>query len=89
MSPLVWLAVALAAGVGAYYVGGPAWQGYRRREVRDTNAERYLAWRGRAVRGRPVSAREGMTGEERRRIYAAAAMAALAIAALFAFFLTS
>jgi hypothetical protein len=83
------LAIALAAGVAACVVGWPAWQGYRLREARDTNSERYLAWRGRAVRGRPPSAREGMTGEERRRVYAGAVMAALAVAALIAFFATS
>ena len=52
------------------------------------NAERYLAWRGRASPPGP-STREGMTGEERRRIYAGVALAALAVAALVAFFATS
>ena len=85
MPPLGWLAVAIVAGAAAYLVGWPAWQAYRSREARDTNTERYLAWRGRASR----APREGMTGEERRRIYAGAALALLAVAALVAFFATS
>jgi hypothetical protein len=87
MPALAWLAITVVAGVAAYVVAWPAWQGYRAREGRDTNTERYLAWRGRARRGpRP---NEGMTGEERRRIYAGLALALLAAAALFAFFVAS
>lgn len=89
MPPLAWLAVALAAGIGAYLVGWPAWNGYRRREARDENTERYLAWRGRADRTPRSSVREGMTGEERRRIYLGAALAVLVVIALLAFFATS
>jgi hypothetical protein len=89
MPPLAWLGVTLLAGVGAYLVGWPAWQGYRRRETRDENAERYLAWRGRADRTPTTSAREGMTGEERRRVYAGAGLAVLAAIGLLAFFTTS
>ena len=89
MSPLVWLVVALVAGAAGYVVGWPAWQSYRSRDARDLNAERYLAWRGRAVRGEPSSVREGMTGEERRRIYAGAAIGVLGALALLAFFATS
>lgn len=88
MGSLVWLLAAIAAAAAAYFVGWPAWQAYRSREARDTNTERYLAWRGRAVRGQP-SAREGMTGVERRRIYAGAALGIFAVVALFAFFATS
>jgi hypothetical protein len=84
---LAWLALTLVAGVAAYLAAWPAWQEYREREGRDTNTERYLAWRGRARRGpRP---NEGMTGEERRRIYAGVALALLAAAALVAFFVAS
>ena len=88
MSPLLWLALAIAASVGAYVVGWPAWSGYRSRDRRDSNTERYLAWRGRAVRGQP-SAREGMTGDERGRVYVGGALAIVAVASLLAFFVTS
>ena len=87
MPPLAWLALAVAASVVAYLVAWPAWRSYRAREARDINSERYLAWRGRAPRG--TSTREGMTGEERRRIYAGGALAVLAVVALVAFFATS
>ena len=88
MPAIAWLLVAIGAGVAAYFVGWPAWQAYRGRDLRASNTERYLAWRGRAVRGKPP-AREGMTGEERRRIYTGAALGALAVLALVAFFATS
>ena len=89
MPAIAWLLVAIVAAVGAYLVGWPAWQAYRSREARDLNAERYLAWRGRAVRGQPARVNEGMTGEERRRIYAGAALGVAAVLALVAFFLAS
>ena len=89
MPPLAWLAVAIVAGIAAYLVGWPAWEGYRARETRDANAERYLQWRGRADRRSSVSTREGMTGEERRRVYAGAALAVASVVALLAFFATS
>ncbi len=89
MLPLVWLVVALVAGAAGFLVGWPAWQSHRSRDARDLNAERYLAWRGRAVRGERSSVREGMTGEERRRIYAGAALGVLGALALLAFFATS
>ena len=89
MSPLVWLVIAIVAVAGAYLIGWPAWRSYRSRESRDLNTERYLQWRGRASRPSSGSTREGMTGEERRRVYVAAALAALAIVALIAFFATS
>ncbi|MBA3740887.1 MAG: hypothetical protein H0W98_07075 [Chloroflexi bacterium] len=88
MPPIAWLVVAIVAGVVAYLIGWPAFRAYRSRDARKTNKERYLAWRGRAVRGQP-SAREGMTGDERRRIYAGALLGVIAVAALLAFFATS
>ena len=48
MSQWVWLIGALAAGVGANLVALPAWRSWQARRRRDLNAERYLAWRGRA-----------------------------------------
>jgi hypothetical protein len=86
MPPLAWLGVALVAGVAAYLLGWPAWQSYRSRESRDVNTERYLQWRGRADRVSTISTREGMTNEERRRMYAGAALGALAVVALLLFF---
>ena len=86
MPALAWLAVAIIAGAAGYLVGWPAWRGYRSRESRDLNTERYLQWRGRADRPSTTSTREGMTNDERRRIYVGAALAALAVVALLAFF---
>ena len=87
MPPLAWLALALLAGGAAYLVAWPARQSSRSRETRDTNAERYLAWRGRAVRGSPES--RSMAYDERRRLYLGAALGVLAVVALVAFFVTS
>jgi hypothetical protein len=89
MSPLLWLVIAVAAAAGAYLVGWPAWRAYRAREARDLNAERYLQWRGRASAPSGGSTREGMTGEERRRVYLAAGLAVLAVVAFVAFFATT
>lgn len=89
MPPLVWLAVALVAGVAAVLVGWPAWRSSRARESRDLNTERYRAWRGQSVRGQPASTPDRMTADERRRIYGGAALGALAVVALLAFFLTT
>jgi hypothetical protein len=86
MEALLWLAGALVAGVAAYLVGWPAWSGYRAREERDTNAERYLAWRGRARRPSHVETREGMTGAERRRLVMAGVLGLLAVFCIVAFF---
>jgi drug/metabolite transporter (DMT)-like permease len=82
----IWLIGTVAAGAGAYLVGWPAWTSYQSREARDLNTERYLAWRGRADRTGTSSTREGMTGEERRRLWMAAALAIAALACLVAFF---
>jgi hypothetical protein len=87
MSPLIWLATAGLAATGAYLVGGPAWRSSREREARDTNAERYLAWRGRAPRGSVP--RERLTPIERRRLALAAGLGLVAVVALVAFFVAS
>ncbi len=77
------------AGTAAYLVGWPAWRSYRGREARDLNAERYLAWRGRAQRPATRSIREGMTGQERLRIWAGAALGLVAVICLLGFFATT
>jgi hypothetical protein len=83
MTSWAWLVAALVAAGGAYILGAPAWSSYRSRSVRDLNAERYLAWRGRANRG-PV--REEITGDERRRLIIAGALAVVAVFCLVGFF---
>ncbi len=89
MIPWLLLAGTILSGVAAYATGWPAWRGYRNRDARDLNAERYLAWRGRAPRGQQPSLREGPTMAERRRLYAAALLALVALACLIGFFATS
>lgn len=88
---MAWLfLIAMAvAGVAAYGAGWPAWRDYRAREARDLNAERYLAWRGRAPRGQHRSMREGPTMDERRRLVLAAALAVVAVVCLIGFFVTT
>lgn len=84
--PWLFLLGAVLAAAGAYLVGWPAWTSYRQREARDMNAERYLAWRGRASSPSSRSMREGMTGAERRGLWLATALAAVALACLVGFF---
>ncbi len=81
----IWLLGAVLAGAAAYLVGWRAWQQYRHRDVQDANADRYMAWRGRAMppSGRP---REGMTREERRHMYAGIALGVVAVFCLVGFF---
>lgn len=90
MNPLIWLALAVASGAAAYLVGWRAVQGYRARKARDLNADRYLAWRGRARPPAPRgSMREGMTLDERRRAIAGAVLGAIAVLSLAGFFVAS
>ena len=89
MPPLAWLALSIVGFVTAYLVGWPAWDGYRTRESRDDNTDRYLAWRGRADRTPRASAREGMTSQERRRIFVGAMLAIAGALALLTFFATT
>jgi hypothetical protein len=84
--PWLLLLGALLAAAGAYLVGWPAWTSYRQREARDLNAERYLAWRGRASPPGSGSLNEGLTGAERRNLWLAAGLGAVALACLVAFF---
>ncbi len=85
MSAAVWLLIAVAAAIGGIAVGWPAWRDYRRRDARDSNVDRYMAWRGRAVRpsSRPS---EGMTRDERRRIYIGLALGVVAAFCIVGFF---
>ncbi len=89
MTPWLFLVATGIAGAAAYATGWPAWRGYRSRDARDLNAERYLAWRGRAPRGSQPSLREGPTRAERRRLYLAAALAIVALVCLIGFLATS
>jgi hypothetical protein len=84
MPSLVWLAVAIAAGAGAWLVGAPVMRGRRARQTRDTNTERYLAWRGRASEAPLRSA--PAPSDEVPRLIGAAAMGLVAVAALIGFF---
>ncbi len=82
MSAWLWLLGAAITGAGSYLIGWPAWSGSRLRRGRDLNAERYLAWRGRAGR-RPVD--PGPTRGERQRLAVAAALAVAAVFCLVGF----
>jgi hypothetical protein len=81
----LWLVGAALAIAGAYLVGWRAWSSYRRREARDLNEDRYLAWRGRARPAHRPSTTEGMTGEERRRVYLGVGLALFALFCLIGF----
>jgi len=78
-----WLAAAAAAAVGAYLVGWPTWAAYRARQARDLNAERYLAWRGRADR---LPRDDVLSGPERQRLGVAIGLAVVGIVCLFLLF---
>jgi hypothetical protein len=82
VSSWAWLLGATAAGIGSILAGWPTWSASRARHSRDLNAERYLAWRGRAVR--PVET--GLTRQERQRLVAAALLALVALFCLVGFF---
>jgi hypothetical protein len=78
-----WLIGAAIAAAGSYLAGWPAWSEARGRGVRDLNAERYLAWRGRADRSPRAS---GMTRRERQRLVVAGLLALVAAFCLVGFF---
>jgi hypothetical protein len=84
----LFLLAAAVCGAGAYAVGWPVWTTYRQRAARDANAERYLAWRGRAASpdGAP---RPGPTTAERRRFWLAGLLAGATFALLIAFFVAT
>lgn len=82
MSAWPWLLGVVAGVAGSYFVGWPAWSASRARRARDLNAERYLAWRGRAGR---APADQQMTQRERQRLIAAALLALAAAFCLVGF----
>lgn len=75
MSGWAWLVAAALAGAGSYLAGWRTWRESRTRQARDLNADRYLAWRGRA--GRP--AERGLTRTERQRLVVAGLLALVAL----------
>jgi hypothetical protein len=83
MSSWAWLVGAAITGAGAYLVGWPTWTAFAARRTRDLNAERYLAWRGRAGQ-RPPDPR--LTSTERARLAVAGVLAVVAAFCLVAFF---
>ncbi len=83
MTAWVWLLGAVVTGAAAYLVGWPAWSGFAARRRRDLNAERYLAWRGRAG-DRPPDPR--LTSNERGRLAVAVVLALAAVFCLVGFF---
>jgi len=82
MSAWPWLIGAAIAGAAGYLAGWPVWRAYRARLTRDTNAERYLAWRGRADR----SVDPSLTQRERRRLVVAGLLVLVAVFCLVGFF---
>jgi len=87
--PWLFLVAGVLCGAGAYFIGWPAMSSYRQREAIDSNAERYLAWRGRAPSPAEASRGEGPTPAERRRIWVAGLLAGAAFALLIAFLVTA
>lgn len=83
MSAWLWLLGAAVAGAGSFLIGWPAWRSFQVRQGRDLNAERYLAWRGRADYP-PVE--PGLTRGERQRLAVAAVLAVAAIFCVVGFF---
>ena len=83
MSSWLWLAAAAAAAVGSYAIGWPAWRRASERRRVDLNAERYLAWRGRAE---PRRGDSGLTRQEHQLLVLAGVLALAALFCLVGFF---
>ena len=81
MSAWAWLFAAALAAAGSLLAGWPTWRASRTHRARDLNAERYLAWRGRAER----RVETGLTRPERRRLVVAALLALVALFCLVGF----
>jgi hypothetical protein len=84
----LWLLAAVIAGVSGGIIGWPAWGQYQARQARDLNAERYLAWRGRASRS-SQSAEDGTTLRERRRLLIAGILLVAAIGCVIVYLTVS
>lgn len=83
MTSWLWLGGAVVAAVGSYVAGWPAWNAARERGTRDMNAERYLAWRGRADRSPSTT---GMNQRDRQRLVVAGLLGLVALFCLVGFF---
>ena len=83
MSAWLWLLAAAGAAAASYAMGWPAWRRAAERRRVDLNAERYLAWRGRAGerRGEP-----GLTPRERQLLVAAVVLGLTAVFCVVGFF---
>jgi hypothetical protein len=66
----------IALVVAGLAVGLPAWRSWQARTAADRNAERYLAWRGRADRSAPGPT-PPMTAAEQRRMAVGIGLAVL------------
>ena len=82
MSAWAWLLGAALAAAGSFLAGWPTWRASRTHRARDLNAERYLAWRGRAER----RVETGLTPRERQRLVVAALLALVALFCLVGYF---
>ena len=83
MGASVWLLVAAVTSAGAFLVGWPTWSGFTSRRRQDLNAERYLAWRGRAGERPPEPQ---LTTTERMRLGVAVVLALVAVFCVVGFF---
>jgi hypothetical protein len=75
------LVAGVALMVAGLVIGIPAWRSWQGRVAVERNAERYLAWRGRADRSAPDPSPR-MTGAEQRRVVVGLALGVLGAIAL-------
>lgn len=83
MNSWVWLIASAGAAAASYAIGWPAWRRAAERRRVDLNAERYLAWRGRAGAQRGDS---GLTRRERQLLVLAGVLALAAVFCLVGYF---
>ena len=89
MIPVALLAAVLVAGAAAFVLGWPAYRSDRARRERLLNEQRYLAWRGRAREPAGSAIDAYQATRDRRRLVAAAALAAVALICLIGFFVVT